>query len=162
MKNFIRSTLIGCSALVAATLFTTPSLADYSEHPEAAAFVEIMVNKHNFDRQQVLTWLAYAKPQKSIVKAMSRPAEKAKPWHEYRKIFVTDTRANRGLDFWKKNKATLDKAELEFGVDPAIIVSIIGVETNYGRNTGSYKVIDALTTLAFDYYTYTEKRESRK
>lgn len=162
MKNFIRSTLIGCSTLVAATLFATPSLADYSAHPEAEAFVDTMVTKHNFDRQQVLTWLAYAKHQKSIVKAMSRPAEKAKPWHEYRKIFVTDTRANRGLEFWKQNKATLDKAEREFGVDPAIIVSIIGVETNYGRNTGSYKVIDALTTLAFDYYTYTEQRESRK
>ena len=162
MKNFIRSTLIGGSALVAATLFATPSLADYSAHPEAEAFVDTMVTKHNFDRQQVLTWLAYAKHQKSIVKAMSRPAEKAKPWHEYRKIFVTDTRANRGLEFWKQNKATLDKAEREFGVYPAIIVSIIGVETNYGRNTGSYKVIDALTTLAFDYYTYTEKRESRK
>jgi len=162
LKNFIRSTLIGCSALVAATLFATPSLADYSKHPEAEAFVDSMVTKHNFDRQQVLTWLAYAKHQKSIVKAMSRPAEKAKPWHEYRKIFVTDTRANRGLEFWKQNKATLDKAEREFGVDPAIIVSIIGVETNYGRNTGSYKVIDALTTLAFDYYTYTEQRESRK
>lgn len=162
MKNFIRNTLIGCTVFAVATLFSYQALADYSEHPEAAAFVDTMVNEHSFDRQQVLTWLAYAKHQKSIVKAMSRPAEKAKPWHEYRKIFVTDTRANRGLEFWKQNKATLDSAEREFGVDPAIVVSIIGVETNYGRNTGSYRVIDALTTLAFDYYTYTEKRESRK
>ena len=162
MKNFISNTLIGCSTLLAATFFAPASFADYSEHPEAAAFVDTMVNKHDFDRQQVLTWLAYAKHQKSIVKAMSRPAEKAKPWHEYRKIFVTDTRASRGLEFWKENRATLEKAEREFGVDPAIVVSIIGVETNYGRNTGSYNVIDALTTLAFDYYTYTEKRESRK
>ena len=162
MKNFINNTLAACTIFIAAMIFATVSLADYSEHPEATAFVETMVTKHNFDREQVLNWLAQANHQKSIVKAMSRPAEKAKPWHEYRKIFVTDTRADRGIEFWQQNKETLAKAEREFGVDPAIIVSIIGVETNYGRNTGSYKVIDALATLAFDYYTYTERRESRK
>jgi membrane-bound lytic murein transglycosylase B len=75
---------------------------------------------------------------------------------------VTDKRTSRGVKFWQENQETLERAEKEFGVDPAIIVSIIGVETNYGRNVGSYRVIDALTTLAFDYYTYTEKRESRK
>ena len=162
MKNLINSTLTACTIFIATTIFAPASLADYSQHPEAGAFVDAMVSEHQFDRQQVLTWLSYAKYQQSIVKAMSRPAEKAKPWYEYRKIFVTDTRADRGLEFWQQNKATLEKAEREFGVDPAIVVSIIGVETNYGRNTGSYKVIDALATLAFDYYTYTEKRESRK
>ena len=136
--------------------------ADYSEHPEAAAFVASMVNKHGFDRQQILAWLSSAEHQKSIVKAMSRPAEKVKPWYQYRTHFISDLRIERGLQFWAENQQTLERAEAEFGVDPAIIVSIIGVETNYGRNTGSYKVIDALTTLAFDYYTYTEKRQSRK
>ena len=137
-------------------------LADYSKHPEASDFINTMVNKHDFEQSEIETWLASATHQKSIVKAMSRPAEKAKPWHEYRKIFVTDKRTSRGVKFWQENQETLERAEKEFGVDPAIIVSIIGVETNYGRNVGSYRVIDALTTLAFDYYTYTEKRESRK
>ena len=137
-------------------------LADYSKHPEASDFISTMVNKHDFEQSEIETWLASATHQKSIVKAMSRPAEKAKPWHEYRKIFVTDKRTSRGVKFWQENQETLERAEKEFGVDPAIIVSIIGVETNYGRNVGSYRVIDALTTLAFDYYTYTEKRESRK
>lgn len=137
-------------------------LADYSKHPEASDFINTMVNKHDFEQSQIETWLASATHQKSIVKAMSRPAEKAKPWHEYRKIFVTNKRTSRGVKFWQENQETLERAEKEFGVDPAIIVSIIGVETNYGRNVGSYRVIDALTTLAFDYYTYTEKRESRK
>jgi membrane-bound lytic murein transglycosylase B len=140
----------------------TTALADYSKHPEASEFIATMVNKHKFDQSQIEEWLESAAHQKSIVKAMSRPAEKAKAWHEYRQIFVTDKRISRGVQFWQENNQTLERAEKEFGVDPAIIVSIIGVETNYGRNLGSFRVIDALATLAFDYYTYTEKRESRK
>ena len=148
--------------LVVAAVLAAPSFADYSKHPEAADFIKTMVTDHRFEPEQVTQWLSAAKYQESIVKAMSRPAEKAKPWHEYRKIFVTEARTSRGVDFWHENKTTLNRAAREFGVDPAIVVSIIGIETNYGRNTGSYKVIDALTTLAFDYYTYTEKRQSRK
>ncbi|MGB2001661.1 MAG: lytic murein transglycosylase, partial [Porticoccaceae bacterium] len=157
MRRLTKTLLIACISLYASLSF-----ADYSEHPEAAAFVETMVSKHSFERAEIIGWLSYAKHQSSIVKAMSRPAEKVKPWFEYRKHFISDLRIDRGLQFWRENRETLERAELEFGVDPAIIVSIIGVETNYGRNTGSYKVIDALTTLAFDYYTYTEKRDSRK
>ena len=153
----LKLVILGVLLSVSATV-----LADYSKHPEASDFISTMVNKHDFEKSQIETWLASAMHQKSIVKAMSRPAEKAKPWHEYRKIFVTDKRTSRGVRFWQENQETLERAEKEFGVDPAIIVSIIGVETNYGRNVGSYRVIDALTTLAFDYYTYTEKRESRK
>ena len=157
MKKTIKYVVVLCLSLLSAL-----PQADYSEHPEAAAFVASMVDKHGFDRQQILAWLSSAEHQKSIVKAMSRPAEKVKPWYQYRTHFISDLRIERGLQFWAENQQTLERAEAEFGVDPAIIVSIIGVETNYGRNTGSYKVIDALTTLAFDYYTYTEKRESRK
>ena len=136
--------------------------ADYSQHPEVDAFIDLMVNQHQFEQQQILGWLSEAKHQQSIVKAMSRPAEKVKPWHDYRKLFVSELRINRGVKFWNKNQQTLQRAAEDFGVDPAIIVSIIGVETNYGRNTGSYRVVDALSTLAFDYYVSIEKRESRK
>lgn len=158
----IRELLAKTLLIVSASLWAFLSFADYSEHPEAAAFVDTMVTKHKFERADIVGWLSYAEHQNSIVKAMSRPAEKVKPWFEYRKHFISDLRIERGLQFWEENQKTLERAQQEFGVDPAIIVSIIGVETNYGRNTGSYKVIDALTTLAFDYYTYTEKRESRK
>jgi membrane-bound lytic murein transglycosylase B len=136
--------------------------SDYSEKPQVADFIDLMVNKHNFEREQVLEWLSAAKHQTSIVKAMSRPAEKVKPWHEYRNIFVTELRIKRGVEFWQQHEEALNRAYKEYGVDPAIIVSILGVETNYGRNTGSYRVIDALSTLAFDYYHNIEKRESRK
>jgi membrane-bound lytic murein transglycosylase B len=140
----------------------TFSSADYSKKPQVADFVDLMVNKHQFERQQIAEWLAAAEHQTSIVKAMSRPAEKVKPWYEYRKIFISDKRTKRGVEFWQQHEATLVRAYEQYGVDPAIIVSILGVETNYGRNTGSYRVVDALSTLAFDYYHSIEKRESRK
>ncbi|MGB1383320.1 MAG: lytic murein transglycosylase B [Porticoccaceae bacterium] len=140
----------------------THSSADYSEKPQVADFVELMVSEHQFEREQVLEWLSAAEHQTSIVKAMSRPAEKVKPWHEYRKIFISDLRIKRGVEFWQQHEVTLERAYKDYGVDPAIIVSILGVETNYGRNTGSFRVIDALSTLAFDYYHSIEKRESRK
>ena len=157
MNYFLRTIICSIFALNCAT-----SSADYSKHPDAEKFVDTMVKQHQFERQQMLDWLASAKHQKSIVAAMSRPAEKSKAWYEYRNIFVTDTRTSRGQKFWLENIETLERAEKEFGVDPAIIVSIIGVETNYGRNVGSYNVVDALSTLAFDYYTQIEKRESRR
>jgi membrane-bound lytic murein transglycosylase B len=138
------------------------SSADYSEKPQVADFVDLMVNKHQFERQQILKWLAAAEHQTSIVKAMTRPAEKVKPWYEYRKLFVSDLRIKKGVEFWQQHEETLERAYQQYGVDPAIIVSILGVETNYGRNTGSYRVVDALSTLAFDFYHSIEKRESRK
>ena len=143
-------------------LMASLSFADYSQQPQVAPFIDRMVEEHKFERAQVLEWLKVAENQQSIVKAMSRPAEKVKPWHEYRKIFVSELRIKRGVEFWQQHEEALNRAYKEYGVDPAIIVSILGVETNYGRNTGSYRVIDALSTLAFDYYHSIEKRESRK
>lgn len=160
LNKYFAAPLIALSIVV--TGFSSTSFADYSTHPEATAFIDKMVEKHQFKREEIVGWLKVAKHQTSIVKAMSRPAEKVKPWYEYRKHFISERRIKGGVKFWQENKQTLERAQRELGVEPAIIVSIIGVETNYGSNTGSYKVVDALTTLAFDYYTYTNKRASRK
>lgn len=148
--------------LSSSLLMASLSFADYSQQPQVAPFIDRMVEKHQFERTQILEWLKAAESQQSIIKAMSRPAEKVKPWHKYRNIFVTELRIKRGVEFWQQHEETLERAYKEYGVDPAIIVSILGVETNYGRNTGSFRVIDALSTLAFDYYHSIEKRESRK
>jgi membrane-bound lytic murein transglycosylase B len=95
--------------------------------------------------------LAGAERQQSILDAIARPAEKTKPWYDYRDIFMTDRRTREGVVFWDDHAPVLEEISQRTGVPSAIIVAIIGVETFYGRITGSYRVIDALSTLAFDY-----------
>ena len=102
-------------------------------------------------QERVLATLSGAKVQQSILDAISRPAEATKPWSEYRPIFITDKRINDGVAFYRANRDLLDRVGKEYGVPPEIIVAIIGVETAYGRNAGKYRVLDALTTLAFHY-----------
>ena len=114
------------------------------------AFVDEMVDRHDFDRAELMKIMGKARFQGSIIKAMQRPAE-AKPWYQYRPIFVTSTHTRGGVQFWQQNQALLERAEREYGVAPEIIVAIIGVETRYGGNTGKHRVLDSLSTLAFGY-----------
>ncbi|HEU0277597.1 MAG TPA: lytic murein transglycosylase B [Rhodanobacteraceae bacterium] len=88
--------------------------------------------------------------QQSILDAISRPAE-AKPWSQYRPIFVNPERIAQGVSFFRRHRPLLEQIATRYGVPPQIIVAIIGVETNYGANTGRYRVLDALATLAFHY-----------
>lgn len=88
--------------------------------------------------------------QQSILDAISRPAE-SKPWSAYRPIFMTPQRVDAGIAFFREHRALLEEIGARYGVPPQYIVAIIGVETNYGANTGSYRVLDALATLAFHY-----------
>ncbi len=125
---------------------------DYgSKHADVPAFVEKMQTEYGFSPQHVQSLLDQAVRQEAILKAIARPAERVKPWHEYRAIFITDKRIKDGLAFWDEHAETLARAEKEYGVEPEIILAIMGVETSYGGNMGSYRVIDALTTLGFDY-----------
>ena len=133
-------------------LLSTLSLADdFSQHPEAQRFVSKMVEEHGFDRAEIQGWINAAKKQQAIIDAISRPAEKTKPWYSYRNIFLKEERIRLGADFWNEQKAHLAAVEEKYGVPPELIVAIIGVETYYGRYMGKYRVIDALTTLGFDY-----------
>ncbi|MFV0456455.1 MAG: lytic murein transglycosylase B [Pseudomonas sp.] len=110
-----------------------------------------MKRDYGFAGEQVVELLKQAERKQVILDAISRPAERVKPWKEYRPIFITDSRIAQGVDFWRQNEAALSRAEAEYGVPAEVIVAIIGVETFYGRNTGNYRVIDALATLGFDY-----------
>lgn len=136
---------------LALLLWTGSAHADYRQHPEAQAFIDEMVMEHGFERDQVEEWLGRARQQESILEAIARPAERTKTWREYRPIFVVPLRIRNGVTFWREHRQALERAEREFGVPAELVVAIIGVETNYGRNMGSHRVIDALTTLAFDY-----------
>jgi membrane-bound lytic murein transglycosylase B len=124
--------------------------ADEESHPGAAAFVDRMVEEYGLDPEHVNEVLAQARYQQSIIDAITRPAE-GKPWHEYRQIFITPTRISSGAEFWRANVDLLGEVSERFGVPVEVIVAIVGVETSYGLNTGSYRVIDALATLGFYY-----------
>ena len=135
-----------------ATVIATPGCAgDFDDNADVKVFIDEVVSRHNLDRVQLEALFAQAKKRDDILEAISRPAEKTKPWYEYRKIFLTDKRIAGGVEFWNENTERLHKAAKELGVDAAIVVAIIGVETRYGGNIGSYRVIDALSTLAFAY-----------
>jgi membrane-bound lytic murein transglycosylase B len=117
---------------------------------EADVFAREMVERHGFDSAELRGVLADARYSQAIVDAMDRPYE-AKPWRDYRALFVTPERIAGGAAFRREHADLLARAEADYGVAPHIIVAIIGVETNYGINVGKHRVIDALTTLGFAY-----------
>ena len=123
-----------------------------------AAFVADAAKTYGLTTTEIESWLAQAVYKQSIVDAMSRPAESVKPWKDYRPIFLTDTRIQQGRAFYAQNREQLLKVQAQTGVPAEYIVAIIGVETSYGRITGSYRVLDALYTLGF-YYPSSGKPE---
>ena len=143
------STFILRSVLL--SIVTLSIFADYENRDSVKGFVNEVAKKDGFDPQQLLNIFEQVEKKQRIIDLISRPAEKAKPWHEYREIFVTAPRIAAGVEFWEENEAALNRAGSKFGIPIEIIVAVIGVETNYGRNKGSFRVMDALSTLAFDY-----------
>ncbi|NOY62095.1 MAG: lytic murein transglycosylase B [Gammaproteobacteria bacterium] len=117
---------------------------------EVQKFIAEMVERHGFEAGKLQSLFKQAKLRKDIIKAISRPAE-GKPWHQYRPIFVTAKRIAGGVEFYEAFSAVLDRAEKTYGVPAEVIAAIIGVETRYGKQTGSYRVLDSLGTLAFAY-----------
>ena len=124
---------------------------NYSQREDVQKFIAQMQREHNYDADLISNWMEGVKQQKTALEAISRPAEGVLTWAKYRKIFMTNSRINKGVKFWKDNAELLARAEKEYGVSAEIIVAIIGVETYYGKRAGSYPVLDALTTLGFDY-----------
>lgn len=121
------------------------------DNPDVKKFIDSMVNEHAYDRATLEGFLQQAKNQESILEAIAKPAERTKEWHEYRDIFLTNSRVKAGAAFWREHSEALGRISEETGVDVEILVGIIGVETYFGRNTGKYRVLDALVTLAFEY-----------
>jgi membrane-bound lytic murein transglycosylase B len=121
------------------------------QRADVRAFIERMVEEHGYDRETLEQMLAAAETRQSILDAISRPAEKTLAWHEYRDIFLTEERIAAGAEFWRTHEETLRRVSEETGVPCEVLVGVIGVETYFGRITGKYRVLDALSTLAFDY-----------
>ncbi len=134
------------STSTAAAAATAPVLS-----PERLeAFIAETTRSSGMPAEQVRGWLGQARYQQSIINAITRPAE-GKPWKDYRPIFMTEERIASGRRFYAENRSALDKVAADTGVPAQYIVAIIGVETSYGRITGTYRVLDALYTLGFFY-----------
>lgn len=126
----------------------SPTLAQ--THPGQAELVREVARDTGKSPAALNTLLDGATKKQSILDAIRRPAE-GKPWKDYRPIFVTDKRISDGVAFYREHRALLDRIGKKYGVAPQYIVAIVGVETSYGHNTGSYKVLDALVTLGLYY-----------
>lgn len=138
-------------AVIATLALAMDSAALDTSRPVVSEFIDQMVEEHGFERAALTRVLADAKTQQSILDAISRPAEKSKPWHDYRDIFIQPRRIDAGVEFWNTHETTINRVSAETGVPGEILVGIIGVETFFGRITGNYRVLDALATLGFDY-----------
>ncbi|GAB4183870.1 MAG: lytic murein transglycosylase B [Wenzhouxiangellaceae bacterium] len=144
MNGFVSRSVI---LILALCLFLSAGAA---EHPGSEAFITATAKEHGLDEQFIRELLAEAEYRQDIIDAITRPAE-AKPWHQYRNIFLTERRIKGGALFLGGHWDLLQNIEAEFGVPAEIVAAITGVETSYGGNTGSYRVIDALVTLGFYY-----------
>ena len=130
---------------------TGPAHAPYAQRADVRAFAAEIAASTDLEQRDVERWLARAKYQPKIVAAMDRPLLVPPKWFEYSPPLLSSDRVNAGVAFWRANAYLLARAEAMYGVPAEVVVAILGVETIYGRNTGKYRVIDALATLAFDY-----------
>ena len=137
------------ASLLAAASFSLQ--ADFLQKPEVESFIAEMVQQHEMDPAWLNQLFAQANYHQSIIDAISRPAEKTLQWSEYSDIFLTQRRVEEGREFFATHRQHFDDAQAETGVPADVILAILGVETFYGRITGNYPVLDALSTLAFDY-----------
>jgi len=137
--------------LTATLLLSFQAGAIDTQRDDVQEFIAGLADKDQFDAAYVEDVLSRSTVQQKILDAMSRPAEKVKPWHEYRAIFITPERIAAGVKFYGEHRDTLHRIEEETGVPPEMVLGIVGVESYFGRITGKHRVVDALVTLGFDY-----------
>jgi membrane-bound lytic murein transglycosylase B len=149
-KSFATLGLLGC--LLSLPGHGQPG-AGFSQEPEVQAFIIGMHEQHGFDVAHLTRQFAAIHPNATVLRAIRPPAfpEKQRSWQRYRERFVNSLRIGGGLSFWQRHAATLQRAQAIYGVPAEVIVAIIGVETVYGQNMGSFGVLEALASLAFHY-----------
>jgi membrane-bound lytic murein transglycosylase B len=128
------------------TARSNPTAAD----PKLEGFIDEMAEKHGLERSELEAIFSRARYRPAIIRAISKPVE-AKPWYQYRSIFINDERIRKGVAFMQKHAEALRLARQGYGVPESLTTAIIGIETGYGKRTGRHGVLDALTTLAFNY-----------
>jgi membrane-bound lytic murein transglycosylase B len=138
--------------LVMTLAATFPAWArGYAERDEVQQFIRELAARHGFAEQDLRHLFSRVRRAEPVLESIKPQPPKARSWEEYRGNFVNDKRIAAGVEFWTKHRRALQRAESRYGVPPEYVVAIVGVETYYGRNSGRWRVIDALTTLAFDY-----------
>ena len=139
-------------SLLLLTAFYVPFIfLDYSKTTQVLSFIEEMVSKHSFEESYLIEIFQSAEKKEKIINSMNRPAEKKFSWTQYKARLISPIRVNNGADFLQRFLPEFEKAEEKFGVPKEIIAAIIGIESSYGSITGRERVIDSLSTLAFDY-----------
>ncbi|SCK21366.1 lytic murein transglycosylase B [Vogesella sp. LIG4] len=118
--------------------------------PDVQRFIDEQVASGEVSRAELETVFANVDAKPNVITIMDKPST-ARPWYQFRPNFYNEKLLQEGVAFWQKNEATLQRAQQQFGVAPEMIVAILGIETRYGRVTGSFRLADVLSTLAFDY-----------
>ena len=139
------------SLLLLTALYVPLIFLDYSKTTQVLSFIEEMVTKHGFEESYLIEIFQSAEKKEKIINSMNRPAEKKFSWTQYKARLISPIRVNNGADFLQRFLPEFEKAEEKFGVPKEIIAAIIGIESSYGSITGRERVIDSLSTLAFDY-----------
>ncbi|WP_219703350.1 lytic murein transglycosylase B [Marinomonas lutimaris] len=161
---FLALGLTACSSMDHSTLPSNSGVSDslledmpkewadsYAGNPEVQLFINRLVKEHAYDKERLELAFSHIKVRPKVIEKSDNQPEVVTPYYEYKTRFVNEERAKLGREFAARNAKWLRKAEREFGVEPNVIVALIGVETYYGRITGSKDVFTSLTTLAFDY-----------
>jgi membrane-bound lytic murein transglycosylase B len=129
-----------------------PNAPSFADDPAALEFARDLEQRHGFHADELISQFAQTRPNATVLKLIKPPASPLqRSWERYRPRFLNDRRIDGGVRFWQENSGQLAKASALYGVPAEIIVAIIGVETEYGRNTGGFRVFEALATLAFKY-----------
>jgi len=153
----VKPVTVWMKPLLAACLFVVqPVMADsgYLSRPDVRSFIDSMSEEHGIDTSDLERILGDVRYTPVAVRLIGPPPSSApspaRSYERYREKFVTSALISAGSQFWSLHAEALARAEAEFGVPAELILGILGVETKYGQNTGSFRAIDALATIAFD------------
>lgn len=144
----MRRLIIGLFSLT--LLHFSSAHANLTKRDDVQFFINSLVKYHGFKREEVLAVMDQVELQPKVIESISHPYEN-KTWDIYKQLFLTDERVKEGLNFWIRNQKALQDAEKTYGIPPEVIIATIGIETIYGKHQGDYRVLDALSTLAFEY-----------
>ncbi|OQS51319.1 lytic murein transglycosylase B [Chromobacterium violaceum] len=140
------------AALAGAALTAPPAQADaaFLSRPDVQRYIDEQVASGQFNRPELEAVFANVELKPNIIRILDKPST-SRPWYQFRASTVNDKLISDGAAFWQANADALSRAERQYGVAPEVIVAILGVETHYGRNTGSFRLVDSLSTIGFDY-----------